>query len=77
MHFLRVRALAERGQGWCTQKCSGDTRWRGHRVGGTLNTQNWSFLGGLGITGPGVPEVTGVAKVFRETREEVPVPNCE
>ena len=47
-------------------------QWDGRHTSWTrkLNIQDWSFLGGLGITGTEVPEVTGVDKVFRETVEK-------
>lgn len=56
-----------------------DEQWDGRHTSWTrkLNIQDWSFLGGLGIMGTEVPEVTGMDKVFRETEEKVLVPHYE
>ena len=42
----------------------------GGEASGTYRTEVWASPGGLGIMGTGVPEVTGVDKVFRESVEK-------
>lgn len=68
--FPETWNLAEKKQVWRTQEfCGGmdDTRWRGE-----LHMRNWSLPEGLGIMGTGVPEVTGVGKVFRKSVARAP-----
>lgn len=42
----------------------------GGEASGTYRTGVWASPGGLGIMGTGVPEATGVDKVFRESVEK-------